>query len=220
MTGAGGKLLPVPRAAFPVLSDDEKRASLAETLAAAPDLSDISVFAYGSLMWRPAFPTTATVRATLAGHRRSFCFWTVLARGTPERPGLGLGLVEVEQGQCSGMVQKLPQAGRARDEALWALWQREMYSGVYRPRWVEVETDDGGRAPSLAFVADPGHPQYVEPLDPDVMADIMVAAHGKYGPCHEYLAMMVDKLGEHGVREAELDDLLARVTVRLAGRLS
>ncbi len=38
-----------------VLSDNERRISLEATLAAQPTSGDVWVFAYGSLIWNPAF---------------------------------------------------------------------------------------------------------------------------------------------------------------------
>jgi cation transport protein ChaC len=205
---------PVPPAGgFPVLSDADRRANLEATLSLAPDPDDLWVFAYGSLMWRPAFEPAAEAWAALPDHRRAFCFWTVVARGTPERPGLGLGLLEAAGSRCTGSIQRVPRRGR--DAALWALWQREMYSGIYAPSWVEVAVD-GGTRPVLAFVADPSHPQYAGPLEPEAQAAIIARATGKYGPCHEYLARTVESLEQLGVSEPELEALLARVRRHLA----
>lgn len=192
---------------FPKLSDDARRQSREETLAQAPEPGDIWVFAYGSLMWNPCFEPAERAPARLDGYERRFNFWTVVARGTPERPGLGLG-IEAAAGECHGIAYRL-HSDRLEEEGE-AIWEREMYSGVYRPRWLSIDTDAGAR-PALAFVTVPGHPQYAPGLTLDEQAEIIARAHGKYGPCSEYLAGVVREMSRLGVREPELERLKEKV---------
>lgn len=173
------------------------------------------VFGYGSLIWNPAFEPAERRRAVLHGYRRAFCFWTVSARGTPERPGLGLGLEAGPGGRCGGVALRIDGAKEAAD--LESLWAREMYTAVYRPAWVPLHPagapDGPDPAPftALAFVIDPAHPQYCPPLGADRQARIIAGAAGEFGPCADYLADMVAHLAEAGEPDAELEALLARV---------
>jgi cation transport regulator ChaC len=98
----------------------------------APD-GDFYVFAYGSLIWRPGFDHAARHPALLRGFHRRFCLWSHRYRGTPERPGLVLGLDR--GGACRGAVFRVP--GRAAAETLAYLDARELPDGaevVYRRR--------------------------------------------------------------------------------------
>ena len=81
---------------------------------------DLWVFAYGSLTWDPGFPFEEARPALLRGYHRAFCLYSTHYRGTPERPGLVLGLDR--GGACRGHLKRLggcqPAAGPAADGAL------------------------------------------------------------------------------------------------------
>ncbi|MDE0149170.1 MAG: gamma-glutamylcyclotransferase [Rhodospirillaceae bacterium] len=189
-------------------------ASRAAAMARRP-AGPVWVFGYGSLIWNPAFEPAERRRAVLHGYRRAFCFWTVSARGTPERPGLGLGLEAAPGARCGGVALRIAGATEAAD--IERLWAREMYTAVYRPAWVPLHTAGATDGPdpvpftALAFVIDPAHPQYCPPLGADRQARIIAGAAGKFGPCADYLADMVVHLAEAGEPDAELEALLERV---------
>lgn len=196
----------LPLAALRPLSDEARRLSLTRTLAAAASPDSIRVFAYGSLVWSPCFAFDETATGTLDGYRRAFNFWTIQTRGTPEAPGLGLGLEP--GGACEGILYRLSQS--SQDAGMEAIWSREMLSDVYEPRWLPVRTSSGIRQ-ALCFVTNPAHQQYAGPLDGDAAARIIAGARGAKGTCRDYLAEAVAALARYGVSDPYLDDLLARV---------
>ena len=191
---------------IPPLSAEERARSLAQFRETMPEAGPIWVFAYASLIWDPCFAFDAKETAVLDDYRRAFNFWTVLSRGTPERPGLGLGLAP--GGTCKGVLFRLADASLETD--LDTLWQREMHSAVYEPRWVRVETPSGPRH-AIGFVTSTSHGQYAGELDTKTVARVIAGASGKYGLCRDYLAETVAALAAHGIEDPILNTLLTLV---------
>ncbi|MGH8722571.1 MAG: gamma-glutamylcyclotransferase, partial [Burkholderiales bacterium] len=71
-------------------TDAERSAQVREILQCAPRPGRIWVFAFGSLMWNPAFHFAERRTARIYGFHRQFCLWSRAGRGSPERPGLML----------------------------------------------------------------------------------------------------------------------------------
>ncbi len=193
------------------LSARARGKSLASTLAQGPRGEAMRVFAYGSLMWKPCFGYVERAPAVLAGYRRRLSVWTTRARGTPQRPGLGLGLVE-EPGECRGLLYTLDPD--SRDEDLQALWAREMATGIYRPSWLPVRVD-GAEVASLVFVTDPRDPQFAGILSPAEAASYVARARGRYGTCRDYLATTVAELEKIDAPDTELAAVLELVDAEI-----
>ena len=189
-------------------SDEVRRAHLAETLSQNPNGDDIWIFGYGSLMWDPRFEPAETRVATLEDHRRSFCFWTTRGRGSPERPGLGLGVVP-GGGPIRGLAYRLAQ-DHTLDDVLEALWLREMSSGVYHAPWLPLETE-AGTVRAITYVANPAHGNYAGDLSLDERAWVMSGARGPRGWSYEYLASLVETFKRLDIEDAEHVSLHERI---------
>ena len=201
-----------PTAYFEELSAADRAASLRAMLTDRPNTDDIWVFAYGSLIWRPCFAYVTRSKATLAGYRRRFSVWTLIARGTPATPGLALALEEAD-GECHGVAFRLaPSEAIAGLEALWA---REMLTSIYRPCWLTVAVD-GGTVPAVSFVVEKADAQYAGALPHAEQAAIIAAAHGKLGSCRDYLASTVAALVTFEINEPGLTGLLQEVDAIIA----
>ncbi len=174
-----------------------------------PPGEDFWVFGYGSLMWHPGFAHVEVRLARLRGFHRSFCVYSHRYRGTPEVPGLVLGLDR--GGSCHGMVYRVPAA--EGEEVLDYLYEREMVTGVYRPSWRRAETEHGPVS-AMTFVVDREHRQYAGRLGHEEMVELILQGCGNRGPCMEYLENTVHHLRNLGVKDRGLERLLKEVARR------
>ena len=174
-----------------------------------PPGEDFWVFGYGSLMWHPGFPHVEVRVAVLHGYHRRFCVYSHRYRGTPECPGLVLGLDR--GGSCRGLVFRVPAA--EGESVLDYLHEREMITGVYIPTWLAVETAQGPVS-AAGFVVDRNHEQYTGRLTPEETAELILQGHGARGPCTEYLANTVRHLEGLGLGAGPLKRLLRVVEAR------
>ena len=197
-----------PNINFVHMSPEEKQQSFLETRAGRPSDEPMWIFGFGSLMWNPCFDYDIKTAAVLKGYDRKFHIWTTRARGTPDNPGLGLCLEDCA-GACRGVAFRLVEGDV---EAAWErLWEREMGSGIYRPVWVSLESEDHDRIVALTFVVNREHPHYAGPMPSERMADIMAGAKGSYGLCRDYLAGTIEEMRKLDVSDSDLEELLSRV---------
>jgi cation transport protein ChaC len=164
------------------------------------------IFAYGSLMWNPEMPFAERRAALLRGFHRSFCLYSRDYRGTPERPGLVLGLDR--GGSCRGIAYRLPPDGLSA--AIDRVWAREMAGQVYDMRPVRIATPHGQLA-AYAFTVRRDNQDYAGRLTSDEAARIIAAAVGGRGTGREYLANTVRHLEELGIAEGPLHKIEERV---------
>jgi cation transport protein ChaC len=172
---------------------------------------DLWVFAYGSLMWRPDFPFVERLEARLVGAHRALCVYSFVHRGTPERPGLVLGLDH--GGTCRGIAYRVPVKERGATVAY--LRAREQVTSVYRecmrPIWLKSRPER--RVQALCYMVDRGHVQYAGRLSLEQQLHHVRQGHGHSGANRDYVIATVGALEQLGYRETDLH-LLAE---RLAG---
>ncbi len=164
---------------------------------------DLWVFGYGSLMWSPGFRFAERHAALLHGFHRSLCVYSHRYRGTPELPGLVMGLCR--GGSCWGVAFRIAQ--RHVRSTLEALWDREMPNRVYEARLVQVRMSHR-TIQAVAFVADPAHRQFAGRLGVKETARLVAQGCGQRGHNLEYLAHTVRHMEELGVREGHLHEVL------------
>lgn len=194
-----------------IFSDEERYRRLEVLKQDRPD-GPLWVFAFGSLMWNPCFEYDQCETAVFEGWERKFHIWTTIARGTRERPGLGL-CIEKGETHCKGLAYRL-RAENEEDD--WRkLWDREMVSGIYQAIWADMTLENGEVIKALTFVVDTSHRQYAGGMSVPQMSEIIAGAEGKYGLCSDYLRSTVEELKKIGVVDDYLDQLLGAVDERL-----
>ena len=168
-------------------------------------MTDLWIFGYGSLMWRPGFAYAEAALAVIGGYNRSFCIFSVHHRGTGPRPGLVLGLDR--GGTSHGMAYRIEPV-HARP-TLTYLRDREQVTGVYREVVSPVTLLDGTHrhVDAVCYVAERAHPQYAGGLPLSTQAAIIRGAHGISGPNTEYAVNTVHRLRAMGVHDPGLERL-------------
>ncbi|TPE50261.1 gamma-glutamylcyclotransferase [Amaricoccus solimangrovi] len=203
---------PGPGPGFTPATEAES-AALVEALLARPEApgpgEPLYVFAYGSLIWKPEFEVTESLRGTLRGWHRSFCISLTRWRGSPACPGLMLALER--GGTCVGLLLRLPAEGRT--EALVKLVRREIphREGADMARWSQIDTARG-RLPALVFWAGPKGPNIEHRLPLGTVAHRLAHACGHGGSGAEYLYNTVEHLEAAGIHDRNLwrlQDLVA-----------
>ncbi len=171
-------------------------------------MGDFWVFGYGSLMWRPGFAHTQTRRARLMGYRRALCIRSHVHRGTPDRPGLVLGLDR--GGSCLGMAFQVP--GELTDEVMTYLRERELVTNVYLEKRLPVRLDSGDTVEAVAYVVDRRHDQYAGALDVDDAVRSVAGAMGQSGRNEEYVFNTIEHLRALGIRDRWLETVAERLS--------
>ncbi len=182
----------------------DPEALLARTRAEWGGRSDLWVFGYASLLWRPEFEFSEHHAARAHGWHRALRMASRINRGTPERPGLVFALFP--GGSCQGAVYRIPRPRVATE--LERLWQREMPTGVYDPRWLACRTAHGD-IQALAFTLSRRSPQHTGRLPDTQLIDILRHANGRYGSTLDYLLETARALRERGVRDREIERLVS-----------
>lgn len=170
---------------------------------------DLWVFGYGSLMWRPDFPFVEKLPARMTGLHRSLCVYSFVHRGTPEHPGLVLGLDR--GGACRGVAFRVAAADRAK--TIHYLREREQVTSVYveAMRGVWLTTQPARRVQALTYIVDRGHAQYAGRLSLDERLHHIRQGHGQSGANRDYVISTVQTLESMGCRDTELHALAERL---------
>jgi cation transport protein ChaC len=170
-------------------------------------MTELWVFGYGSLIWRPGFPYIERRPARIIGAHRALCVYSWVHRGTPEHPGLVLGLDR--GGACRGIAFRV--AAEAWEGVVAYLREREQVTSVYLERLREIRFDDGSRATALAYLVDRGHGQYAGKLDEDTQFGIVAEARGQSGANRDYVINTARHLAELAMPDALLTRLASRL---------
>jgi cation transport protein ChaC len=162
------------------------------------------VFGYASLIWRPEFDAAEHRPALVRGWHRALRMRSRVNRGTPQQPGLVFALLP--GGACRGVVYRL--RAESAEAELDRLWAREQPTGVYDARVLPARTPHGV-VPALAFTLSRRSVACVPRLPDSEMLHVLRHAQGRFGTTLDYLTQTAHALHERGLRDREIDRLMA-----------
>lgn len=171
--------------------------------------ADLWIFGYGSLMWRPGFEYLDRKPTRLHGAHRSLCVFSHVHRGTPEKPGLVLGLDR--GGSCRGIAFRI--AGVNSEKTIAYLREREQATNVYveAKRRVVFIDEPKQEARALCYLVDRAHEQYAGVLSRERQLELITQGEGRSGVNRDYVLATVKELEALGIRDATLEWLAARL---------
>jgi glutathione-specific gamma-glutamylcyclotransferase len=171
------------------------------------------VFGYGSLMWKPGFPFIERHPAVAYGVHRRLCVYSTHYRGTPENPGLILGLVR--GGCCPGIAFHV--RPEDTEETLAYLTAREQISRIYHEQFRPVQLrgssiGGGSLVRALCYVVDETHAQYAGRLPRDEQLRLVARSQGSMGHNREYVCNTAQLLAQIGVEDRMLSWMAKRLS--------
>jgi glutathione-specific gamma-glutamylcyclotransferase len=187
------------------MSSASRSSSASQTPRAArypvcPAGEDLWVFGYGSLMWKPGFAHVEKLPARLYGAHRALCVYSFRHRGTPERPGLVMGLDR--GGSTQGMAFRV--AAEHAEETIAYLTQREQINYVYRDVFHPLTLADGRKTRALVYLMDRTSAQYAGRLSKSEILKFVEQGHGESGPCRDYVLNTIEALAALGITDHRL----------------
>lgn len=187
-------------------SDAEREADRAETLKAHPG-GDLWVFAYGSLMWDPAFRFAEVRHARVAGHARRFILKDIYGgRGDEEKPGLMAALDQAACDEsCDGLAFRI--AAPDVDLETEVLWRREKIGPAYHAVFVDAQTADASIR-ALTFIADHGSDMIAPDITRGEQVRYLATGVGFLGTSLDYLRNVARKLDALDIRDDDVAALL------------
>jgi cation transport protein ChaC len=171
---------------------------------------DLWVFGYGSLIWQPGFEFEDSALAWVYGYHRALCIFSHVHRGTPQQPGLVLGLDQ--GGSCQGVAFRI--AKTHRDKTLAYLRDRELVTSVYLEKTLRLHFADGDSAFGLAYVADQTHCQYAGRLSIEEMTRMIAEGVGINGDNPAYVRNTYEHLQRLNIHDEELKEIVYRLDER------
>ncbi len=207
---------PGPRDGIVYFTDADYVAA-AEAFSAGAPREDFWIFAYGSLIWKPAFAFAEQRRAVAQGWHRRFSMKLTRWRGTPEQPGLMLALEP--GGACAGILFRLPPERLVEELALALKRETDCPEDLAYVRWLKVRAE-GRHVKALTFWAQPKHFHFPEHPTLEETAYMLARACGHVGSGAAYLYNTVRILAEHGIHDRNLWRLQQMVADEIAAQAS
>ena len=176
-----------------------------------PTIDTVSVFAYGSLIWRPDFEFVGVCRARVHGYERRFWQASHDHRGTPELPGRVVTLVPVRNGYCDGLLYQLPAAQQGPILAQLDVREQDGYERAWLPA---IKSQCGSVVSVLTWLASEGNPSWVGDETIERLAHLIANRRGPSGSNKEYLLRLHAAFDQYGIADKHVESLVDLVTAQ------
>ncbi|WP_299348479.1 gamma-glutamylcyclotransferase [uncultured Shimia sp.] len=186
------------------LSDEAREADRVQALKGREE-QDIWVFAYGSLIWNPAFRFAEVRRAFAPEVERKFILRDIYGgRGTRDVPGV---MAALEHGHgCHGLVFRIRAEEQVEETRI--LWRRERVGDAYIPSFLRAGTDHGP-VEALAFMANHDAELIAPDLSHDDQVRFCATGQGWLGSSFDYVANLATHFEELRIEDQGVTRLLA-----------
>ena len=162
-------------------------------------LDEIWLFGYGSLIYKVDFPYLESKPAYLSGWSRRFWQGSHDHRGTPDKPGRVLTLIEAPSERCFGIAYKVTA------DVFDHLDHRE--KNGYLRLIKELEFEDGTRKPGVTYIGMPNNPAFLGPAPNIDIAKQIHTSEGPSGTNREYVELLAEALKTHNVKDPQVDNI-------------
>ena len=157
------------------------------------DQDEVWLFGYGSLIYLVDFPHLESRPASIRGWSRRFWQGSHDHRGTVDRPGRVVTLIESPGEVCGGVAYRV-------EAAVFAQLDEREKNGYLRVA-TEMTFDDGSSATGITYLAGPDNAAYLGEADERDIADQICAARGASGDNSDYLLELAVALRELGLSD-------------------
>ncbi|MCB0394366.1 MAG: gamma-glutamylcyclotransferase [Bdellovibrionales bacterium] len=168
--------------------------------------SEKFVFAYGSLIWNPGFEFVESEKAYAIDFSRSLCIQAKVHRGTPDLPGLVLGLEPNMGSRYEGVLYRVKDSNW--EVTAEYLRNREMHRDVYIESMIRVEKADGSIVSALAYIVNVDSVEYDPSRSLEDVVRMVAFAKGISGSSFDYLENVVNFLKREKIDSIELEKIL------------
>ena len=179
---------------------------------APPPDTDIYIFGYGSLCWRPDFPYISSHPAYIVGYHRRFYQGSPDHRGTEQSPGRVVTLVQQREGVVYGVVYLVHREQVKTVLDYLDVREQGGYDCVHVTAYLHKPAHGLPQSTAaLTYLATESNRHYLGPASDDVIADTIASSEGPSGRNSEYLFRLAEWMEAVGVRDEHVERLCEQV---------